>query len=171
MKQSFHNLSDKEKNFLYFLLENGSVSDAEISKRSGISKATCSRIRNKLNKYIIDEYVPIIRLDRAGIDIFVVLMLKWDKFEDDNLTKSVFKGFENDPHTIFLANGQNNLYSTIMFLAFRSIDEYNSYFNDFRKKYDRHISNLNSMILPSKELIKMDFTEILGLVLKEGIKV
>jgi len=168
MKQSFNNLTKKEKEFLSAILDKGSVSDAEISKKTGISKPTCSRLRKKLEKNLIEEYIPIIPLDRAGIDIFVVLMLKWNRFNDDKLTRETYEAWENDPRVVFLANGQGNPYSTIMFLGFRNINEYHEYFSGFQKKHDHNVSNLNSMIFPSKEVIKMDFTEILKFVLDGG---
>ncbi len=162
MKQSIENLTENEKKFLELLLEKGNISDADIAKKTGMSKSTCSRIRKKMEKTLISEYVPIIELDKIGIEVFLVLMFKWNSFDKEDLTKKTFHEFEKDPHVIFLANGQGSAgQSTVMFMGFKSLEQYNEYFKEFRKKYDKYIKNVNSLILPSKELIKHDFTEII----------
>ncbi|MBI2653312.1 Lrp/AsnC family transcriptional regulator [Candidatus Woesearchaeota archaeon] len=162
MKQSIENLTENEKKFLELLLEKGNISDADIAKKTGMSKSTCSRIRKKMEKLLISEYIPIIELDKVGIEVFLVLLFKWNSFDKEDLTKKTFHEFEKDPHVIFLANGQGSAgQSTVMFMGFKSLEQYNEYFKEFRKKYDKYIENVNSLILPSKELIKHDFTEII----------
>ena len=162
MKQSIENLSEYEKKFLKLLLEKGNISDADIAKKTGMSKSTCSRIRKKMEKILISEYIPIIELDKVGIEVFLVLLFKWNAFDKEDVTKKTFNEFEKDPHVIFLANGQGSAgQSTVMFMGFKNLEQYNEYFKEFRKKYDKYIENVNSLILPSKELMKNDFTEII----------
>ena len=162
MKQSIENFTENEKKFLKLLLEKGNISDADIAKKTGMSKSTCSRIRKKMEKILISEYIPIIELDKVGIEVFLVLLFKWNAFDKEDVTKKTFNEFEKDPHVIFLANGQGSAgRSTVMFMGFKSLEQYNDYFKEFRKKYDKYIENVNSLILPSKELIKHDFTEII----------
>ena len=162
MKQSIENLSQNERKFLNLLLEKGNISDTEIAKKAGMSKSTCSRIRKKMEKILISEYIPIIELDKVGIEVFLVLLFKWNAFDKEDVTKKAFDEFEKDPHVIFLANGQGSAgQSTVMFMGFKSLAQYNEYFKGFRRNYDKYIENMNSLILPSNELIKNDFTEII----------
>lgn len=162
MKQSIENLSENKKKFLKMLLDKGNISDADIAKKTGISKATCSRIRKKMEKTLISEYVPIIELDKVGIEVFLVLLFKWNAFDKQDITKKSFEEFEKDPHVIFLANGNSSSgQSTVMFMGFKNLEQYNEYFKGFRKKYDRYIENVNSLILPSNEIQKQDYTEII----------
>lgn len=166
MAKSVEDLSENEKKFLKLILERGNISDVEIAKKTGMSKSTCSRIRKKLEKKLISEYVPIIKLDEIGIDLFLVLMFKWNSFDKEDLTKKTFEDFEKDHHVIFLANGQGSSgLSTVMFMGFRNLEEYNNYFKEFRKNYDKYIDEVHTLILPSTEIIKHDFTEIIKNVL------
>lgn len=165
MKQNLNNLTKNEKKFLIALLD-GSRTDAEIVKKTKLSKATCSRIRKKLEKDVIEEYIPIIELDRFGVEVFLVMMFKWNSFDKTELTKKVFDELEKNPHVIFLANGEGTNASTVMFMGFENISKYTEYFKEFRKQYDKHISNVNTLLLPSKEIIKQDFTEIIKHILK-----
>jgi len=162
MKQNIENLSENEKKFLKMLLDKGNISDADIAKKTGISKATCSRIRKKMEKTLISEYIPIIELGKVGIEVFLVLLFKWNAFDKEDITKKAFEEFEKDPHVIFLANGQGSSgQSTVMFMGFRSLYQYNEYFKEFRRKYDKYIENVNSLILQSNEIQKQDYTEII----------
>jgi len=169
MKQSIENLTENEKKFLELLLEKGNISDADIAKKTGMSKSTCSRIRKKMEKTLISEYVPIIELDKIGIEVFLVLMFKWNSFDKEDITKKAFEEFEKDTHVIFLASGHGSAgQSTVMFMGFKSLIQYNEYFKDFRRKYDRYIENTNSLILPSNEIQKQDYTEIIKEILLKG---
>jgi DNA-binding Lrp family transcriptional regulator len=169
MRQNLTKLSENEKKFLISLLNGGNKTDVEIAKKTGINKSTCSRIRKKLEKDLITDYIPIIELDKVGIDVFVVLMFKWKAFDNEELTKKVFTELKEDPHVIFLASGEgSSQFSTVMFLGFTDIEQYHEYFKQFRKKYDKHTDNVSSLLLPSREVIKTDFTQIIKHVVKGG---
>ena len=171
MKLNIKKLSENEKKFLKLILDRGNISDSEISKKTGISKSTCSRIRKKIETYLIKEYLPIIELDKVGIKVFLVVVFKWTAFDNDILTKKTFDSFDKDSHVIFLANGEGSGgLSTVMFMGFENLEQYHSYFKEFRKKYDKYITNVNTLMLPSKEVIKNDFTEIIKQVLLRGGK-
>jgi len=166
MQQRINLLKENERKFLLCILSDGNLTDAEIARRIKINKSTCSRIRKKLEEDFISEYIPIIDIEKVGIDIFVVLTFQWKGFNNRELTKKFFSSLENDPHVIFLANGEGSTISTVVFLGFRDINEYHKYFKELRDKHDKFIRNLISLILPSKEVIKNDFTEIIKYVLE-----
>jgi len=161
MKQNIKDLTKNEKKFLRCILDNGNITDTEIAKKTGISKSTCSRIRKKLEKSLIREYIPIIDLHKVGINVFLVLTFQWTAFDDEELTKKTFSEFEKDPHVIFLANGEGSTSSTVMFVAFENLEGYHSYLKEFRKKYGKYASKINTLLLPSREVIKNDFTEVI----------
>lgn len=166
MQQNIIKLTDNEKKFLICLLDDGSLTDTKISKMIKVNKSTCSRIRKKLEKEFISGYIPIVELGKVGIDLFIVLTFQWKGFGDKELSKRFFLYLENDPHVIFLANGEGSEITTVVFLGFRNVEEYHNYFKELRNGYDKYINNLNSLILPSKEVKKNDFTEIIKYVLE-----
>ena len=155
------NLSVNEKKFLGCILDNGNITDTEIAKNTKISKSTCSRIRKKLEKSLISEYIPIIPLDKVGINVFLVLTFQWIAFDNNHATKNAFSKFENDPNVVFLANGECSTVSTVMFIAFEDLDDYHTYIKEFRKNYGKYTDNINVLLLPSKDVIKNDFTEVI----------
>lgn len=167
MQQKISKLTENEKKFLLCLLDKGNIKDTEIAKRTHMNKASCSRIRKKLEEDFISEYIPVVELDKIGIEIFVVVTFRWNHFNNKDLTKKFFTSLENDPHIIFLANGEGASISSVIFLGFSNINEYYTYFKKFRQEYDSFINNMSYLILPSNKVIKNDFTEIIKYVLEE----
>jgi len=161
MQQNIDKLTKNEKKFLICLLDDGSLTDTEISKRIKVNKSTCSRLRKKLEKEFISSYIPIVELDKVGIDIFIVLTFQWRGFYNKELSSRFFSELEKDPHVIFLANGEGSTLTTVIFLGFKNIGEYHNYFKELRKGYDKYLNGVNYLILPSKEVRKNDFTEII----------
>ena len=154
-------LSGSEKKFLNVILKQGHVTDAVICKETGLSKSSCSRIRKKLESSLISEYIPIIDLDKVGINVFLVLTFQWKAFDNLNLTKKTFADFEKDANVIFMANGEGSIASTVMFIAFENLEDYHKYLKSFRINYGKYTDNIHTLLLPSKDVIKNDFTEVI----------
>jgi|GEM_PF-1012857 len=161
MKNNFNNLNENETKFLRALLEDGSKTDALISKEIGLSKSTVHRIRKGLQeKKIITDYIPIIDLESMGLSTYVVLMFHWAEFKNKVLTKKMLGELESDYHVIFLGNGEGSEgLTTCVFFGFESLEEYNRYLKKFREKYEDYIRNLVSLLIPNSEILKHDFTD------------
>lgn len=162
MKKDSINLSDNEKKFLNSLLEDGSKTDSKIAEETGMSKSTANRIRKKLEKRdIISEYIPIVDLDKVGVDVFLVVLFQWKAFKDKELTNKATGELVEDPHVIFLANGEGNQgQTTCLFLGFDDVEEYHDYFRDFREKYEDEVDKITTLLIPSSKIQKHDFTHL-----------
>ena len=172
MENIINKLSKNDKKFLISLLEDGSKTDSQIAKEINISKATAGRIRKKLeNEEIISEYIPIVDLDKLGAEVFLIILFQWTKFKDRKLTGEMLSGLEKDPHVIFLGNGEGSEgLTTCLFLGFKDLEEYNNYFKQFRAKYEEFLGKTINLLVPSKEIRKHDFTDMVKFMLKEGVK-
>jgi DNA-binding Lrp family transcriptional regulator len=166
MKSETYKLTKNEKEFVKCILENGNLTDSKISKIVGISNSTCSRIRKKLEKNFISEYIPIIELHKVGINVFLVCTFQWNALNKPLLTKKVFSKIKSDPHVVFFANGEGSAANTVLFMAFQNLDNCYAYLKKFREENGKHIQNINTLFLPSKEIIKNDFTDIIKEMLK-----
>lgn len=171
MNETFNNLSNNERRFLKVLLDEGvDKSDASIARKMSVSPATVFRLRKKLEDTVISDYVPIIQLEDIGIEVFAVLNFSWKAFHDDKKTEDFFQSLEDDPHVVFLANGEGGSdFTSVAFLAFRNLKEFYDYMLDFRKK-NKEASNISTIILPSSKVRKTDFTHIIRHLL-EGEKI
>ena len=167
MGENILKLTKNEKKFLNAILKQGYMSDTDLCRETGLTKSTCSRIRKRLENDLISEYIPIIDLHKAGINVFLVLTFQWTSFDDEQLTKRVFSELKNDPKVVFLAHGEGSISSTVAFIAFKDLENYHTYLRDFRKRYGKHLQNINTLLLPSREVIKNDFTEVISLAIGE----
>ena len=165
MKKSIKKLSESETKFLTALIQDGSKSDTEIAKEIGVSKATAGRIRKSLQSGgIVQDYIPIVDLKQFDVDMFVVIMFRWNASDNKQLTQKLNKDLDQDPHVIFLANGHgSNGLTTVLFLGFKDVEEYNSYFDRLNLKYGNNMGNIITLISSTKGIVKQDY---LPLVLK-----
>jgi len=160
MKQSLIKLNESENKFLIALLRDGHKSDAEIAGEIKMSKSSIHRIREKMeHEGIIADYIPVIDLDKVDINVFFVILFEWQSFEDDVLTGKSFEDIQKDDHIVFFGNGEGSEgHTNVLFMGFRDVYEFNLYFKAFRKKYGRSVGRIMSFMLPSKEILKNDFT-------------
>lgn len=168
MKVSFNNLTKNERLFLISLLEDGRKTDTQISKELKMSLPTVTRIRKKLEEEkIISDYLTVVDLDTIGIGIFSVFLFEWKSFSDEKLTEKVFSEIENDPHIIFLARGDGAEYTSVLFAGFTNFEAQHTYFKEFRKKYEPYLGKTTLLVMPEKQILKNDFTDLVKHVLKE----
>jgi len=170
MKSEIEKLTKNEKTFLRCIVEHGNLTDNEISKITKLSNSTCSRIRRTLEKSIISEYIPIIELHKVGVNVFLVITFQWNVFNDLQLTKKTFAKLKADPHVVFFANGEGSVSNSVLFMAFQNLEKCYDYLKKFREEYGKYTQNITTLLLPSKEIIKNDFTEIITEMLKEESK-
>jgi len=160
MRQSIIKLSNYEKLFLKAILVDANKSDAQIAKESGMSKATANRIRKELKKKkIILKYLPIVDLDRLGINVFMAILFHWKGYKDVKRTEAMLSDLEKDQHIAFLASGEGSGFTHIVFLGFADLSQAHNYFKKFRMKYDDEIENMVSFFIPSNEIVKQDYTD------------
>jgi len=161
MKKSIINVSKIEKKFLLSLLEDGRKTDSKIAKELSISKSTAGRIRKKLMKDTIEDFIPVVDLDRFGINVFMVVLFEWKGFKDKEYTQKMLNDLEENPNVTFLGSGEGSGFTTVLFLGFSDLSEAHSYFNEFRKKYENELGNIISFFIPGDQVRKQDVTDLL----------
>jgi len=172
MKKSIDKLNKNETKFLISLLEDGHGTDSEIARKIGLSKASVGRIRKKLEtQEILVDYIPIVDLDKFGVNLFAVVMFQWTAFSDNEKTRRMEKEFISTPHVVYLAGGEssNNL-NYVAVLGFTDLAEYNTFFDEFRKKYSSSIGRLETFFIPSNKILKQDFTDLAKFVVRGELK-
>jgi len=161
MKAEVQKLTGSQKKFLICILEHGNLNDSHISHITGLSNSTVSRVRKKLEKTLINEYIPIIELHKVGIKVFLVLTFQWTAFNHTLLTNKTFSALKSDPNVVFCAHGEGSASNSVLFMAFEDLEECSRYLKEFRTTHGKHVQQINTLLLPSKEIIKNDFTEVI----------
>jgi DNA-binding Lrp family transcriptional regulator len=156
-------LSEYEKLILLSLLEDGRKTDTQVSDETKISKTHVNRIRRMLEKEgFISRYVPMIDLEKVGVGLFAVVLFQWKGYDNAKLTEQMVVDLGTDPDVAFFATGEGGSGSTmVLFLGFSDISEAHGYLNNFRKKYNKELGEILSFFIPSKGVIKQDYSEML----------
>ncbi len=164
MKQSTIKLSKLEIKFLKSLLEDGSKHDVQIAKETNMSKASAHRIRKKLQEEeVLVDFLPIVDLEKFGIEFYTILIYQWLDFNEESTSKMV-KEITDDPHSVYFATGESSDGMThVVMLGFIDLSEYHAYVDNFRKKYKQKIGKFFSFFIPSKNIVKQDYSGLVGL--------
>jgi DNA-binding Lrp family transcriptional regulator len=170
MQQSITKLNESEIKFLNALLEDGHKSDAQIARETKLSKPTTNRIRKKLEKEdVLTDYIPVIDLEKFGIQMFSVVLFEWTNFSDRKATEKMVDEFTTTPQVVYFAEGESSTnlnYCAV--LGFYDLADYHAFFNEFREKYGKFIGKLEFFMIPGRKVIKQDFTDLAKMVIKRG---
>ncbi len=170
MQQSIVKLHSSEIKFLKALFSDGHKTDAEIARETELSKATANRIRKKLEESkILVDYVPVIDLDKFGVQLFAVVLFEWTNFADREATKKMEKEFVETPQVVYFAAGESssNLHYCA-FLGFFDLNDYHEFFDELRHKHGKSLAKIEYFLIPAKRIIKQDFTGLAKLAIQRG---
>ena len=166
MEQSSIKLTAKEKQFLIILSKGEGKNDSTIAKETGISKPMISYIRTKLERAgVLTGNTPTFDLEKLGVCFYYVLVFQWNAFADKKLTKKMEVDFTSTPHTTYFAEGSNPNSKYIAKMAFLTFEEYNDFLAEFKGKYGKNISGLESFFIQPKRILKEGYGDLARLLL------
>jgi DNA-binding Lrp family transcriptional regulator len=163
MKHNIENLSDNEKKFLTALLEDGSKKDSEIADETGMSKSTANRIRRKFeDEDIIEDYIPIVNLEGAGIEIYSLIQFQ---VQDNPSLESIVE----DPSVIFLGETGDYEQEIVIYAGFSDYQSYEKFVEDLRDQ-EFKVENFSSKIISSENIHKEDYTHLIQSLIQESLR-
>jgi len=126
--------SKNEKDILKILLNNGRITDMEISEKMNISPQAIGKIRKKLeNKGIIKEYRCILDFEKIGLHTFALMHLNfYPKVYTDFGGMDIFNKLRDKFRFLFCFIPSDSEVSIICLLGFRNMVEMDSYFKKFK---------------------------------------
>ncbi|MDY6777043.1 MAG: Lrp/AsnC family transcriptional regulator [Candidatus Nanohaloarchaea archaeon] len=164
MPKRIEEMTENEKRFLLSLIEDGSKTDTEIANEKGMSKSTANRIRRSFEESgVIAEYLPIVRLDSVGIEVFATIAMECEEPVDEGEIASI-------PNVIFMGETDDFKRSYIIFAGFSTFDEYNEFIEDFKDEYREKVSSFENHLIAPGNIIKEDFTQLVKHNLKEALQ-
>ena len=163
MKQKINSLSKNERKFLTALLDDGSKKDSEIADETGMSKSTANRIRRKFeDEDIIEDYIPIVNLEGAGIGIYSLIQFQvQDKASMENIVE--------DPSVIFLGETGDYQQEIVIYAGFSDYQAYEEFVENLRDQ-DFEVENFSSKIISSENIHKEDYTHHIQSLIQESLR-
>ena len=163
-------LSHNEKEVLKLLIDNGRVTDTEISKKLGITAQGVGKIRKKLeDKGIIKGYLVRLDYSMLGIGVFAIGIFKfvsgrWGRVEEYDIKERI-KG----EHIIATYRVPEGDVTHIVVYGFRTLEELDDYFQNLQTQR-REVSELKKLyIFSEKSLIKDSAEKLLLKVIDEMV--
>ena len=167
MQQSSIKLTKSERHFLISLTKNGDKNDSDIAKEIKISKASVSRIRNKLTEAgLITGCTAVLDLEKVGVCFYYVLVFQWNAFADKKLTEKMERDFTSTAQTTYFAEGSNPNSKYIAKMAFLNFEDYNNFLEEFRGKYGNSISGLETFFIQPKRILKEGYGDLVKMLLE-----
>ena len=169
MKQNSIKLSEIEKKFINSLFQSASSTDSEIAKKIGVSKASVSRIKKKLQKEgVLVAFTPVVDFEKLDITLFATIIFEWKNFSNEKLTKEMEEWLVKNSHTILVSEGESvEGLNYMVYAGFRNIEDYHEYSRDFRKKYEESIGAVKVFFTPIKKILMQDYAKLVTFAINE----
>ena len=154
-------LIDNEKKVLRFLIENGRMSDMDISRKLSITSQAVGKIRRKLEALgIVKGYSTTVDYEKLGINVLAIALFKFTQESRKTLGVKDIDERIKGPHIIDFYRVPEGDVTHIVTYGFRSLDELDHYFHILQTERG-HISEIKKLyILSARSLRKNSAKEL-----------
>jgi len=152
------NFSKNEKEMLKLLLDNGRISDKEISEKLNISPQACGKIRRKLeDSGIIEGYTCLLNFKEIGIEAFALVFVRLStKFFNELKDFDIFKKVGKSIRFIFCCVPSDPDTSLICLTAFRNMEEMDEYTRKMKSNLSDYFDSLRVVSFSVGNLLKFN---------------
>lgn len=163
------NLTKHEKRVIKCLLENGKVSDKDISKELNITSQAVGKIRKKLeNLKIIEGYSVSINYEQVDINAFAIILAKltpegWKYKGGIGIQEKIAV----NPNIIAIYRVQEGQITHIIHCAFRNLKELDKYMHVLQSQYSDYLEIIKTYAFSNSSIIKESSSELICKILDE----
>ncbi|UCF12927.1 MAG: Lrp/AsnC family transcriptional regulator [Thermoplasmatales archaeon] len=152
------NLSYNEKEMLKLLLDNGRITDKEISEKLNISSQACGKIRKKMDQSgIITGYTCCLDFEKIGLEAFAIIFVRLStKFFNELKDIDIFKKVGKNIRFIFCCAPSDPDISLICLTAFRNISEMDEYMKKLKANLSDYFESLHVVPFSIGNLLKFN---------------
>jgi DNA-binding Lrp family transcriptional regulator len=157
-------LTKNEKTVLKKIIEQAKIPDSEIAKKMGLSQQAIFKIRHKLEQAgIITGYAPIINFKKIGIELLVVLGIKfnqhiWEKYSEEQISEKI-RGI---PQVIISYRIPDSGISHLLVLGFRNTEQKDRFIMKLQTKYSKDIDIVHVYPFSVDRIIKSNDISMLN---------
>ncbi len=142
MNPELPKLTENDRTVLKKILDAKNTPDSDIAKSMNLSPQAIFKIREKLEACgIIKGYVPIIDFKKIGISLMTLIVVSlsprvWNNFTDDEISEQIRRA----PYVIDAYRVSEQKASHIILLAFRDIDQKETYLKEIQTKFANEVT-------------------------------
>lgn len=149
-------LKDVDFQILTELMKNSKISDRALAKKIGVSQATITRKRARLEKQRLLEYTAIPNLKEIDYEIIAFLFLTWKRepyeklVQEEDFEKRISAAMSEYPNVIFASSGQGLGMTRIAVTIHKNYSDYVAYRRKLESEWGRYIDKTESFIVSLK---------------------
>jgi Lrp/AsnC family transcriptional regulator, leucine-responsive regulatory protein len=134
-------LTRNDQEVLKSIITHAKIPDTDIAKKMGLSPQAVFKIRHKLeNQGIIKGYRPILDLNKVGIKLMALLIIRltpevWDEYSDAQISERI----KQIPYVINAYRVIESSASHVLLMGFRDISQMDKYIAKMQTKFSREI--------------------------------
>jgi len=148
-------LEDIELKILFELVKNSKISDRQLARKIGVSQATVTRRRTRLEKERLLEYTAIPNFEKLGFEIMALSFSKWtseavtELLPTEEFAKTVQTFFSKHPYVIFATTGGQGLggMDSASISIHTDYSDYSRWIKEIRANWGNYISKFESYII------------------------
>jgi DNA-binding Lrp family transcriptional regulator len=144
---------------LYALMKNSRRSDRSLAKTMGVSQPTVTRMRQRLEEYgYVQEYTVIPDLAKIGFEVIAVTTMNMTPHNSES-TEKLQKWIAENSKIVFAASGDGKEgKNALVASVHKDFTEFSRFIFDFRQKWGSHVSNVETFLIPVKDIKLKHFT-------------
>lgn len=148
-------LKDIELKILSELVKNSKISDRQLARKIGVSQATVTRRRTRLEKEGLLEYTAIPNFKKLGFEIMALSFSKWtseavtEMLPTKEFAKNVQTFLSKYPNVIFATKGGQGLggMDAASISIHADYSDYSRWVDDIEANWGNYISKFESYVI------------------------
>lgn len=141
-------MKETETKLLAELLKNSKKSDRELAKVLGVSQATVTRIRHKLeSEGMVREYTVIPNFAKLGYEIMAFTIAKAKVTLSPSEQEKARELVLEDPRVIFVASAEGMGRNGVMISLHRNYSDYSSFISNLRVKSEGYMEGVDTILV------------------------
>jgi DNA-binding Lrp family transcriptional regulator len=152
MHACMNKLKPLDHKILFELMKNARISDRKIGKMLGVSQATVSRRRAKLEKEAIDGYTAIPKWDKLGYEILAIILVKTSlKFASEDKRKDAYdrsmKWLAKQPNVIMGSGCRGMGMTGVMICLHKTYSDFDEFMNSHREQLGDLLKDVQTIVV------------------------
>ena len=152
-------MKETEIKLLAELLKNSKKSDRELAKVLGVSQATASRTRSKLERdRVIQEYTVIPDLTKLGFELMAITTCKFKAPRNDKFIERGIAYMKKYPNVLFSSRAQGMGKDAVIVSLHKDFTDYNTFMVTLKSDWIDAAEDLDGILVSLKGYIVKPFS-------------
>jgi DNA-binding Lrp family transcriptional regulator len=152
-------MKENEIRLLAELLKNSKKSDRDLGKTLGLSQATVSRTRNRLERDgVIQEYTIIPDFAKLGFELFAITTGWFRVPRDEKMQEKARAWMKKHPDIILSSRAQGMGKDAVIISLHKNFTDYENFMVELKTDWVGFVENIDSLLISLKGFMAKPFS-------------